>query len=156
MDIDRWLLSLPFLIMEILEAETMDDLDTPVIVYASPSFCQLLGYNMVRRCLPCHLPALPNPLYDGLTVDLGRQHELDGLLISVVGPPGPETLTTFVRLMLMRSPTPVAHPFFVTASVFVTKQGRGVRTTNRHQFLYDRQGRVLCLVTTSTLVRAPL
>jgi hypothetical protein len=93
------------------------------------------------------LPALPpvaNPLYDGLTVDLGRQHELDGLLISVVGPPGPETLTTFVRLMLMRSPTPVAHPFFVTASVFVTKQGRGVRTTNRHQFLYDRQGRVLC------------
>jgi hypothetical protein len=63
---DRWLLSLPFLIMEILEAETMDDLDTPVIVYASPSFCQLLGYDMVRRCLPCPPAAYPPP-YDGLT-----------------------------------------------------------------------------------------
>jgi hypothetical protein len=30
------------------EAETLDDMDTPIIAYASPSMCSLLGYDQAR------------------------------------------------------------------------------------------------------------
>jgi hypothetical protein len=34
------------------EAETLDDMDTPIIAYASPSMCNLLGYDTVRAARP--------------------------------------------------------------------------------------------------------
>ncbi len=39
-----------FVVMRIEEAETLDDMETPTIVYASPSMCSLLGYDTV--CAP--------------------------------------------------------------------------------------------------------
>jgi hypothetical protein len=41
------------MVMRIEEAETLDDMETPIIVYASPSMCSLLGYDTVR------VPSLP-------------------------------------------------------------------------------------------------
>ncbi len=44
----------PFFVAHMKEAETLDDLDTPVIVYMSPSMCELLGYDMVRAAVLPH------------------------------------------------------------------------------------------------------
>jgi hypothetical protein len=44
----------PFLVAHMKEAETLDDLDTPVIVYMSPSMCELLGYDMVLAAASPH------------------------------------------------------------------------------------------------------
>lgn len=38
----------PFLVVQMEEAETLDDMATPIIAYASPSMCHLLGYDQVR------------------------------------------------------------------------------------------------------------
>jgi hypothetical protein len=39
----------PFFVLQMAEAETLDDIDAPIIAYASPSMCNLLGYDHVRH-----------------------------------------------------------------------------------------------------------
>jgi hypothetical protein len=56
----------PFVVMRMAEAETLDDLDTPIIAFASPSLCNLLA---TTRYAP-HDPAR-NTLMDW-TADVGH------------------------------------------------------------------------------------
>ncbi|ELR18722.1 fungal Zn(2)-Cys(6) binuclear cluster domain containing protein [Acanthamoeba castellanii str. Neff] len=101
----------PFLVMRMEEAETLDDMDTPIIAYASPSMCNLLGYDT---------------------------REMYGFPISSFGVADPESIQTYVRTRLMRSPTPVGEPFFVSCT-FITKEGRGVLALSEHQLLCSQR-----------------
>jgi hypothetical protein len=51
-------------------------------------------------------------------------------------------MTTYVRMTLMRPPTPVGQPFNVMGQL-ATKQGRGVRALTHHQILYNQRRVVL-------------
>ncbi|ELR18711.1 uncharacterized protein ACA1_395380 [Acanthamoeba castellanii str. Neff] len=94
------------------EAETLDDMDTPVIVYMSPSMCELLGYDML---------------------------ELHGSRLTSICSPRPEYLAAFVRVILMRPPTRVGQPLFLSRGPLITKQGRNVPLSTAHQFLYSQR-----------------
>ncbi len=50
----------PFVVMRVNEVETLDDL-VPIIVYASPSLCKLLGYDQVHTRIARLIPPLPAP-----------------------------------------------------------------------------------------------
>ncbi|ELR23992.1 fungal Zn(2)-Cys(6) binuclear cluster domain containing protein [Acanthamoeba castellanii str. Neff] len=100
----------PFVVMHMNEVETLDDL-MPIIVYASPSLCSLLGYN---------------------------SFELHGSPIASFGFADQEFLPMFVEIALTPSPTPVGLPLGATG-VFDTKDGRSVRVSTTHQVLYSQR-----------------
>jgi hypothetical protein len=37
--------------MRVNQPETLDELETPTIVYVSPAMCELVGYAAVHGCL---------------------------------------------------------------------------------------------------------
>jgi hypothetical protein len=43
------------MVLHVAEAETLDDLDTPIVAYASPALCKLIGYDQVRARPPSPL-----------------------------------------------------------------------------------------------------
>ena len=50
----------PFVVMRVNEVETLDDL-VPIIVYASPSLCELLGYDQVHTRIAQPTLICPTP-----------------------------------------------------------------------------------------------
>ncbi|ELR18723.1 uncharacterized protein ACA1_395540 [Acanthamoeba castellanii str. Neff] len=100
----------PFAVMHMKQAETLDDL-APIIVYASPPLCKLLGYSTF---------------------------ELHGSSMSSFGLADQNFLPIFVEMALMPSPTPVGQPLWVPG-VLETKGGRGMRVYTTQQFLYSQR-----------------
>jgi hypothetical protein len=67
-----------------------------------------------------------------------QQCEMHGSPMTRFGGPDAEHLPMFVRLMPMRSLTPVGQASFASIC-FTTKQGHNVRVTCQHQFVYNQR-----------------